>query len=94
MDVVVVVPTARETSLAGFLDAWRDELAQATILVIEDGPERTSALGGANVQRFARCDIEDELGDAAWIIPPDSGCIRSFGCWRAHQADSMARRGP
>jgi hypothetical protein len=85
MEAVVVVPTAREESLAGFLDAWRDELSDATVLVIEDGPERTFSTSGANVRHLAWCDIDSQLGDAAWIIPRGSGCVRSFGCWVAHQ---------
>ncbi len=82
---VVVVPTAREGCLARFLDAWQDELARATILVVEDGPERTFSISGDNVRHFAWCDIDDQLGDAAWIIPRGSGCVRSFGCWLASQ---------
>ena len=85
MEAVVVVPTAREASLAGFLDAWQHELSGTTVLVVEDGPERTFPTTGANVQHFAWCDIEDQLGDAAWIIPRGTGCVRSFGCWVAHQ---------
>jgi Reversibly glycosylated polypeptide len=85
MDAVVVVPTARETSLAGFLDAWRDELAGATILVVEDAPERTFAVTGENVRHLAWCDIDEQLGDAAWIVPRGSGCVRSFGCWLARR---------
>jgi hypothetical protein len=85
MEAIVVVPTAREVSLAGFLEAWQQELADATILVVEDGPERTFSVTGANVRHLAWCDIEDQLGDAAWIIPRGSGCVRSFGCWVAHE---------
>ncbi len=85
MEAVVVVPTAREASLADFLDAWRDELATATILVVEDGPEPTFSAAGANVRHFAWCDIDEQLGDDAWIIPRGTGCVRSFGCWVAHQ---------
>lgn len=85
MKAVVVVPTTREESLAGFLDAWRGELSDATTIVVEDGPERTFSATGANVHHFARREIEEELGDAAWIIPRGSGCIRSFGCWVAHR---------
>jgi hypothetical protein len=85
VDAVVVVPTAREECLARFLDAWEDELASATILVVEDGPERTFSTSGDNVQHFAWCDIDERLGDAAWIIPRRSGCVRSFGCWLATQ---------
>jgi len=85
MEAVVVVPTARETSLAGFLEAWRHELSDATVVVVEDGPERTFSVTGANVRHFAWCDIDEQLGEAAWIIPRGSGCVRSFGCWIAHQ---------
>lgn len=85
MQAVVVVPTAREESVIGFLDAWRHELSSATILVIEDGPERSFRVTGENVRHLAWCDIDAELGDAAWIIPRGSGCVRSFGCWAAAQ---------
>ncbi len=85
MEAVVVVPTARQASLAGFLDAWKHELASATILVVQDGPDRTFSVTGSNVRHLAWCDIEQQLGDAAWIIPRGSGCVRSFGCWVAHQ---------
>ncbi len=83
MKAVVVVPSAREEQLVGFLEAWREELAAATILVVEDSPERTFATEGANVRHYARGDIEERLGEAAWVIPRGSGCIRSFGCWLA-----------
>jgi Reversibly glycosylated polypeptide len=85
MDAVVVVPSAREASLAGFLAAWREELADATVLVVEDGPQRSFSVAGANVEHLAWCDIEQQLGDAAWVIPRGSGCVRSFGCWVAQR---------
>ena len=75
VEAIVVVPTAREASLGRFLEAWQDELAAATILVVEDGPERTFSVAGANVRHFAWCDIDDQLGDAAWIVPRGSGCV-------------------
>jgi hypothetical protein len=79
------VPTAREESLAGFLEAWQDELRDATVLVVEDGPEPTFTVTGENVHHYAWCDIDEQLGEAAWIIPRGSGCVRSFGIWLAHQ---------
>jgi hypothetical protein len=87
MRAVVVVPTARESSLAGFLDAWRDEFSQATIIVVEDSPEQTFAVEGDNVRHLAWCDIDAELGEDAWIIPHRTGCVRSFGCWVASNMD-------
>jgi hypothetical protein len=85
MEVAVVVPSAREASLGKFLEAWRHELADATIFVVEDGPERTFSTAGENVRHFAWCDIEQQLGDGAWVIPRGSGCVRSFGCWAAYR---------
>lgn len=85
MKAVVVVPTAREASLSGFLEAWRAELSEATILVVEDGPERSFRARGANVEHLAWPDIDEQLADAAWIIPRGSGCVRSFGIWLAHR---------
>ena len=85
MKAVVVVPSVRESLLVGFLDAWREELSTATIVVVEDVPEPTFEIRAANVEHYAWCDIERELGEDAWIIPRRTGCIRSFGCWRAFQ---------
>jgi hypothetical protein len=82
---VVVVPTVREASVAGFLEAWCDELSEATVLVVEDRPEPSFSLGADNVRHLAWCDIEEQLGEAAWIIPRGTGCVRSFGCWLAHR---------
>ncbi len=88
MNGVVVVPSAREVSMRGFLDAWSEELAGATIVVVEDSPEPSFAIGAANVRHLAWCDIDAELGEAAWIIPRGTGCIRSFGCWIAAQTNA------
>ena len=85
LNSVVVVPTARESSVLGFLDAWSEEPADATILIVEDSPERTFTAPGENVRHFAWCDIDADLGDNSWIIPRQTGCIRSYGCWVASQ---------
>jgi Reversibly glycosylated polypeptide len=82
------VPSAREAVLRDFLDAWRSELADAAIIVVEDSPERSFSLDFDNVSHFAWRDIDLELGEAAWIIPRRTGCIRSFGCWMAAQTDA------
>jgi hypothetical protein len=85
---VVVVPTTRASSLVEFLDAWREELAEATILVVEDSPEQTFTAADENVRHFAWCHIDADLGESSWIIPRNTGCIRSFGCWVASQMDA------
>jgi reversibly glycosylated polypeptide / UDP-arabinopyranose mutase len=76
---VVVVPTSREKNILEFLEAWRVELASATILVI--GDERSFDVTGDNVIHFSRQDIEEHLGEVAWIIPRRTGCVRSYGCY-------------
>lgn len=83
MSAAVVVPTIREQSIRRFLDAWRQELADARIIVVEDNPARTFSLSGANVIHYAWQDIDRELGDHAWIIPRRTDCIRSFGLLKA-----------
>lgn len=82
---MVVVPSVRQDSLAGFLAAWGEELAGATILVVQDGPEPSFAVAGENVRHVAWCDIDEQLGEHAWVIPRGSGCVRSFGIWAAQQ---------
>jgi Reversibly glycosylated polypeptide len=72
----------------GFLAAWREELSDATILVVEDAPEQTFSVAGETVRHLAWCDIDSELGESAWIIPRNTGCVRSFGCWVAAQMDA------
>jgi hypothetical protein len=71
-----------------FLEAWDQELAGATILVVEDSPEQTFAVSGANVRHFAWCDIDATLGEHSWIIPRGTGCVRSFGCWMAARMEA------
>jgi len=85
LESIVVVPTARAASAADFLVEWEQELRAAQIIIVEDGPRRSFDASAPNVQHFARPDIGERLGDAAWIIPTGSGCIRSFGCWLAWQ---------
>ncbi|MBI4863413.1 MAG: hypothetical protein HY815_24575 [Candidatus Riflebacteria bacterium] len=84
--VAVVVPTIRQESILAFLEAWKGTFADHTVFVVEDNPERTFPLSGANLVHLAWGDIEATLGNDAWIIPRRSDCIRSFGCLKAYQA--------
>ncbi|MEZ5963771.1 MAG: hypothetical protein R3F56_07990 [Planctomycetota bacterium] len=84
--VVVVVPSVREQHLRQFLDAWRDEFASATVLVVEDHGEREFDLGDLpNVVHLCWHDIDRELGASAWIVPRQTDCVRSFGYYKAWQ---------
>jgi hypothetical protein len=84
--VVVVVPTIREECIRAFLDAWRQGLSGAQVLVIEDNPHKTFNLGDhANVTHYAWDDIDADLGDKSWIIPRRTDCVRSYGYFKAAQ---------
>ncbi len=79
MNVTICVPTIREDSIKTFLDAWKDEFASHTILVIEDNPTKTFKLEYPNVTHYSWKEIEDAVGTDNWIFPKRSSAIRSFG---------------
>jgi hypothetical protein len=82
--VTVVIPTIREPNMRDFLTAWRAELAAAHVIVVEDNPERTFNLGDApNVTHYSWQDIDRDLGEAGWVIPRRTDCVRSYGLWKA-----------
>lgn len=84
--VSIVVPTIRERSMREFLQAWHEEFADAHLVVVEDNPERTFDLGEApNLSHYAWEDIDRELGEAGWIIPRRTDCVRSYGYYKAWQ---------
>jgi reversibly glycosylated polypeptide / UDP-arabinopyranose mutase len=84
--IVVVVPTIREQCLAEFLTAWGDEFAGVELLIVEDNPTRTFALPErTGLTHYCWCDIDEQLGDNAWIVPRRTDCVRSFGYWQAWQ---------
>lgn len=85
---VVVVPTIREQHALAFLERWEHELDGATIILVEDRPEPTFYTGSHRVRHVAWCDIDADLGDAAWIVPRGSGCVRSYGCYLAGRSDA------
>lgn len=84
--IVVVVPTVREACMQQFLAAWEDEFDGVELIVVEDNPERTFALRTrAEITHVCWRDIDDQLGERAWIIPRRTDCVRSFGYWQAWQ---------
>lgn len=83
--VVVVVPTIRESHIQAFLRVWNFG-DWVKVLVIEDQPEPTFELGShPNVTHYSHADIERDLGEDAWIIPRRTDCVRSYGYWKAWQ---------
>ena len=47
MKSVVIVPSNREQQITHFLEVWRKEMANATVMIIEDNPDATSAVGAS-----------------------------------------------
>lgn len=82
--VCIVVPTIRESSITEFLRRWEPEFHDQRVVVVEDNPARSFALPGW-VEHYCWSDIEDQLGERAWIIPRRSDCVRSFGFYLARQ---------
>jgi hypothetical protein len=85
MKSVVIVPSNREEQIARFLEVWREEMASATILIVEDNPGKTFDVRGDNVIHYAWDDIHSVLGSKSWIVPSGSGCVGSFGVYMAHR---------
>lgn len=83
MKAAIVVPTIREKNIVDFLAAWADEFASHDLVVVEDNPEKSFEISGANVRHFCWGDIDEELGRESWIIPRRTDCIRSFGYLKA-----------
>ncbi len=80
----IVVPTIREPSIGRFLEQWAVEFRGHRVIVVEDNPQRTFALP-AWVEHYSWHDVDERLGDLAWIIPRRSDCVRSFGYYLAAQ---------
>lgn len=80
---ILVVPTIRESCFLEFMRAWEPFYDWDAIILVEDAPSPTFQ---ANVTRHvAWDDIDQDLGEASWIISRHSAGIRSYGfllAWR------------
>lgn len=88
LKVTIVVPTIRENCIHDFLSQWEDEftLRDAHVIVVEDNPTCTFDIRSkARVTHLSWEDIDRELGDASWIIPRRTDCVRSYGYFKAWQ---------
>ena len=86
MSIAVVVPTIRQDCAIRWLQEWKDDLAGARVILVEDNPEPTFALSG-NVEHYSWADF-GELGGDAWIIPRRTSACRSFGLLKALEGDA------
>jgi len=85
MLIGVCVPTAREASIASFLEAWRPHFDRDDVLLFvhEDRASKSFTPDLPRLRHTAQEDIDRELGAAAWIIPRGSGACRSFPMYLA-----------
>ncbi len=74
----IVIPTNREPQIQEFLAAWRKQFDGHRVIVVEDNPERTFKLPEW-VTHVSWKEIDEDLGDEAWIIPRRTGAIRNYG---------------
>lgn len=79
----LVVPSNREHSIQKFLDAW-DGIG-LEVFVIEDNPKRSFRMK-EGVRHYAWSDIEELLGEKAWIFSHRDSAIRSFGFLMAYRS--------
>lgn len=79
----LVVPSIREDSLKVFLDKWMMASAFDSIIIVEDNPEPTFSVKGCH--HFSWADIDNDLGEDAWIISRRDSAIRSYGFWKAFE---------
>jgi len=79
---ILVVPTIRENLIKNFLESWSRE-PWDKIIVIEDNPNKTFDL---NLEHhYSWKEIDDDLGEHAWIISNRDSAIRSYGFLKAFE---------
>lgn len=87
----LVVPSNRPAQLAEFFKAWQGRGGWDQVIVVDDGDDggaMLKAVGQSDRPTMVRnrVDIEDDLGDAAWIISQGDSACRCYGileAWRA-----------
>jgi len=57
-------------------------LGTVATLVVEDGPDKSPGI--ETDHHFCWRDIDNDLGQNAWIISRQDSAIRSYGFWKAH----------
>ena len=81
--VAVVVPTIREDCITRWLNEWAGDLAGAQIVIVEDNPERSFRVDGAD--HYAWADISRELGGDEWMVSRRTAACGAFGYLKALQ---------
>lgn len=85
MRSVIVVPTIRIERINGWLERWKKEFENSTIIIVEDNPGPTFNIKQDNVIHYSWKDIDADLKEKAWIIPRRTAAVRSYGFVKAYQ---------
>lgn len=91
--VIIVVPTIREPSIKQFIKRWEkyfhsQNKFDVKLIIIEDNPTKTFTLNSkANIIHYSWIDIDKDCSSKSWIFPRRTDCIRSYGYWKAWQAN-------
>lgn len=84
--VAIVVPTIRPFSINRFLEKWDFRSRGVSVYVVEDNPQITFRIDEGTVDSHVSwLEVEQHLGENAWIIPRRTDCIRSYGFLLAAQ---------
>lgn len=81
--IAVVVPTVQKDLAEAFVEQWSPWLKDVSLYLIEDSHNPLAEIYSSVVTRLTWQEIEDDLGEQAWIIPMKSSAIRSYGIWKA-----------
>lgn len=69
-----------------WLDAWRCQLKETRVILVEDSPSKNFDLnttGYSHFEHYAWNDIDRDLGGNSWIIPRRSSAVKSYGFLKA-----------
>lgn len=86
MNTAIVVPTIRAERILDWLERWREEFENCSIVIVEDHPKKTFTTNQENVTHYSWEDIDKDLGENSWIIPRQTAAVRSYGLYKAWQA--------
>lgn len=82
--IFIVIPTIRNLK---FLDDWREQFKDTTIIVCEDRPKKSIKIPnvGKEIYHYSWQEIDEDLGKDSWIIPRKVSAIRNYGFLKTHQ---------
>jgi hypothetical protein len=82
----VVIASNREDSMRRWLEAWRENLWDSRVILVEDSKVKTFDLdtsGYSAFEHYAWDDIDRDLGNNSWIVPRRTSAIKSYGFLKA-----------